>query len=334
MEKGRIMWMVRAGESARIIDEFVEKKIVAIGWKEVGDLTDAKEIIIVKEKLRIAYPDFKEGTIANAAGQLFRFRNEFEVGDSAISYDSNQRKYWIGKIISDYEYRPDEMEFPHLRKVQWEKQVNRDVLSTTSKYSLGSVMTVFKVKETTVEELFNDRVIFSTSNAGDEKNELIELRKDTEERAKEFIKDKLVKLSWQDMQDLIAGILRAMGYKTLVSSPGSDRGKDIVASPDGLGLIDPNIVVQVKHRTKGSMGAPEIRSFIAILKRNDRGIYVSTGGFTKEAKYEAERAGVSVTLIDIERLVLLIIQNYDMFDIDTRTLIPLKKIYWPISEDD
>lgn len=327
------MWMVRAGESARIIDEFIEKKIVAIGWKEVGDLTDAKEVIVIKERLRHAYPDFKEETIANAAGQLFRFRNEFKIGDSVISYDSNQRKYQIGKITSDYEYRSD-VEFPHLRKVKWEKQVNRDVLSTTSKYSLGSVMTVFKVKETTVEELVNEGRNLTASNAGYEKDELIELRKDTEERAKEFIKDKLVKLSWQDMQELIAGILRAMGYKTLVSSPGSDRGKDIVASPDGLGLIDPNIVVQVKHRSKGSMGAPEIRSFIALLKRNDRGIYVSTGGFTKEAKYEAERAGVSVTLIDIERLVLLIIQNYDMFDIDTRALIPLKKIYWPISEDD
>ena len=33
---------------------------------------------------------------------------------------------------------------------------------------------------------------------------------------------------WQDMQELVAGLLRAMGYKTVVSPPGSDRGKTLL----------------------------------------------------------------------------------------------------------
>jgi predicted Mrr-cat superfamily restriction endonuclease len=44
------------------------------------------------------------------------------------------------------------------------------------------------------------------------------------------------------MQELVAGILRAMGYKTLVSPAGADRGKDIIASPDGFGFEPPRIV--------------------------------------------------------------------------------------------
>jgi restriction system protein len=47
------------------------------------------------------------------------------------------------------------------------------------------------------------------------------------------------------MQQLVAGILRAMGYKTQISPPGVDRGKDIVASPDGFGFEHPRIVVEV-----------------------------------------------------------------------------------------
>lgn len=46
----------------------------------------------------------------------------------------------------------------------------------------------------------------------------------------ERIKDRVSELDWDDMQQLVAGILRAMGYKTQVSPAGSDRGKDIVAS--------------------------------------------------------------------------------------------------------
>lgn len=56
------------------------------------------------------------------------------------------------------------------------------------------------------------------------------------------------------MQDLVAGLLRAMGYKTRVSPSGPDRGKDIVASPDGFGFESPRIVVEVKHR-QGAIAA-------------------------------------------------------------------------------
>jgi predicted Mrr-cat superfamily restriction endonuclease len=53
------------------------------------------------------------------------------------------------------------------------------------------------------------------------------------------------------------------------------------------------------------------------------------GGFTKEAKYEAERMDVPLTLIDLDELVDLVIQDYDNFDAETKVLIPLTKIYWP-----
>lgn len=120
-----------------------------------------------------------------------------------------------------------------------------------------------------------------------------------------------------------------MGYKTIISPTGPDKGKDIVASPDGLGLEDPKILVEVKHRN-GSMGAPEIRNFMGVLQGNNKGLYVSTGGFTKEAEYEAERSNNQITLMDIDLLVQFILQYYDNFDNDARNLIPLRKMYWPI----
>jgi restriction system protein len=110
-------------------------------------------------------------------------------------------------------------------------------------------------------------------------------------------------------------------------SNGSDRGKDIEASPDGLMLTEPRILVEVKHRN-GQMGSQQVRSFGSVL-RQQKGLYVSTGGFSKEAKYEAEQCEKQLTLIDADRLVQLIIQNYDNFDVDTKLLVPLSKIYWP-----
>jgi restriction system protein len=119
-----------------------------------------------------------------------------------------------------------------------------------------------------------------------------------------------------------------MGYKTQVSDKGPDRGKDIISSPDGLGLEEPRIKVEVKHRA-GTMGAPEIRSFIGSI-RNEKGLYISTGGFTREAKYEAERSDKPITFLDLDLLVKMTTQYYDNFDTEIKAMIPLKKIYWPM----
>jgi restriction system protein len=77
------------------------------------------------------------------------------------------------------------------------------------------------------------------------------------------------------------------------------------------------------------MGAQEIRSFLGGRHKEDRGLYVSTGGFTKDAKYEADRANIPLTLIDIDDLVKEILNNYESMDTETKLLLPLKKIYWP-----
>lgn len=102
----------------------------------------------------------------------------------------------------------------------------------------------------------------------------------------------------------------------------------MVASPDPLGLESPHIVAEVKHR-KGAMGAPAVRSFIGGLRADDRGLYVSTGGFTKEARYEAERANVPVRLLDIDGFVRLYVDVYDKTDEETRAILLLVRIWWP-----
>lgn len=69
-----------------------------------------------------------------------------------------------------------------------------------------------------------------------------------------------------------------------VSPQGTDRGVDVLASPDGFGLQEPHIKVEVKYRPNSCMGSPEVSSFLGSLRAGDKGLYLSTGGFTKEAK--------------------------------------------------
>ena len=78
------------------------------------------------------------------------------------------------------------------------------------------------------------------------------------------------------------------------------------------------------------MGSPESRSFLGGRHPDDKGLYVSTGGFSKEAHYEAERANIPVTLMGLDELVDAIIDNYENMDTETQRLVPLKRIFWPM----
>jgi restriction system protein len=78
------------------------------------------------------------------------------------------------------------------------------------------------------------------------------------------------------------------------------------------------------------MGSQQIRSFIGALRPGDKGIFVSTGGFTREARYEAERSNIPMTLVDIDTLAELVVDYYETFDMEGKALIPLVRIYWPV----
>ena len=163
----------------------------------------------------------------------------------------------------------------------------------------------------------------------DEKIELVEEKKSLIEKARERLKDRIVSLDDGEMEELLAAVLRAMGFRTRVSAKGPDRGVDVLASPDGLGLQEPRIKCEVKHRKNTVIGAQEVRSFLGALRAGDRGIYLSTGGFTREARYESDRATVPVSLMDLDDLARLIETHYETFDTDGRGLLPLTKLYWP-----
>lgn len=148
--------------------------------------------------------------------------------------------------------------------------------------------------------------------------------------AEKWLKEKILALSPRGLEELSAALLRAMDYHTRVSHVGPDRGVDVLAARDPLILLDPRIKIQVKHRPNRRMSAPEIRELLSVLRSGERGLCVSTGGFSREAYYEAERSNIVIRLLDLHELCSLILQYYDRFDEPGKTILPLQKVYWPV----
>jgi restriction system protein len=262
---------------------------------------------------------------------VWRFVNEVQLGDNVLTYSPDNRTYLLGTVTGPAEYKPDWANngLVLARTVRWNAdEVQRDVLSAPTRNSLGSTLTVFKVPASAATEILTGPKSTSTTVDIPADVDTPEIAVDIEEQSREHIKDMVAGLEPREMEQLVAGILRAMGFKTRVSPVGPDRGKDIIASPDGFGFRDPRIVVEVKHRN-GQMGSPALRSFLGGRHPGDRGLYVSTGGFSKDALYEAERAQVPMTLWTLDDLVRALVEHYDQTDAETKRMVPLKRVYWP-----
>jgi restriction system protein len=78
MEK---MYMVRGGKEASYYDEFHSKKIIGIGWNELGDLTGIKDISEIKSLMEKYYPNAKSRAMGYNIGQIRRFLLDMKIGD-------------------------------------------------------------------------------------------------------------------------------------------------------------------------------------------------------------------------------------------------------------
>lgn len=153
---------------------------------------------------------------------------------------------------------------------------------------------------------------------------------EAEEAAWADISAHLRALSPYEFQDLVAALVEAMGYHVAwVAPPGPDRGIEIIAGLDPLGIKDPRIKVQVKHRPDARTASDQLRSFMAVLSDKDVGIFVASGGFTRDAETEARTQETRrITLIDLERLVGLWIEHYAEIPDTQRQLLPLQPVHY------
>ena len=140
---------------------------------------------------------------------------------------------------------------------------------------------------------------------------------------------KLRKTDPYQFEEMMEKLLNAMGYKgtngqSVVTQKSIDGGIDGIINQDPLGLR--TVYIQVKRYAENNVvGSPEINSFFGALRRKqaDRGVFITTSSFTKDAKEAAKQ--LNIALVDGEMLTNLMIQYkvgvqvsqaYELYDID------------------
>lgn len=153
---------------------------------------------------------------------------------------------------------------------------------------------------------------------------------DIKEKADDGIRRFLASRSPYQFQDLVAALLRAMGFFTpFVAPKGKDGGVDVLAFHDPLGTSNPRVKVQVKHYPAGIVGVDVVRQLVGLLNRDgDVGVVVTSGLFTSEAQRAARESHRSIRLIDGDEFISLWEAYYSKMPEDDKALLRITPVFF------
>jgi len=325
----KTLWGIHAGRMGIADSLFLKKKVIAIGWKEMGDVTSiGVDREALKAKIAETYPKAKPGAIPVHAGQLFRFITEMQPGDLVVYPSKIDRQIHIGKVASAHRYDPAlDAAYPNVRDVKWLGEFPRTRFSQGALYEIGSALTLFQVKNYADEFLAALAGEAPTSPDTDEETAAIVVD-EIEATTRDYVLKRLAReAKGYPLEHFVAHLLEAMGYKTRVTPVGTDAGIDIIAHKDDLGFEPPIIKVQVKS-TEGGVGDPIVSALYGKVENGEFGLLVTLGTFTAQAKNFARNKS-NLRLIDGDELVDLIFEYYGHFNSKYKGLLPLKQVYVP-----
>ena len=310
---------------------FLNQHLIAIGWEKMGNLSaipasrDA-----YKEAYVAAYPDAKKGSIATSAGMLYRFVHEVQEGDYVVFPSKIDRKINIGMVESAYFYDAATL-YPNRRKVKWLKHLPRTAFSQGALHEVGSSLSFFQVKNYADEYLKAlDKNFKGDIVEPDTDEALAQTADEIIEATRDFILKELSKnLKGYDLEPFVANLLQAMGYRTILSPHGGDRGIDITAYKDEL---PPRIVVQVKSQD-GDIKESTIQSLKGAMREGDYGLFVTLSNYTHNAQIYLDNTPI-IRGINGTELVDLVLKYYDQLSVKYRKMIPLKMVYIPVPAEE
>ena len=215
--------------------------------------------------------------------------------------------------------------------MKWLKHLPRMSFSQGALYEIGSAMSFFMVKNYADEFMAAlDKGFKKSSAAADEDETVGATADDIIESTKDFILKELSRqLKGYDLEQFVADLLRAMGYRTTVSPQGGDSGIDITAYKDEL---PPRILVQVKSQDS-DIKETTIQSLKGAMREGDYGLFVTLSNYTKNAQKYLDSTPI-IRGINGTELVDLILKYYEDLSEKYRKMIPLKMVYIPVPKEE
>ena len=325
------VWIIRAGKHGEYELFALENNCVVIHWKQLEDINNMSLDDIKKTGQQHG---LSAQEIINFSLQPDHFARSIQKEDLVIIPSKINPGYVaVGRVIGDYEYEPDGDEgTKHRRSVKWlDKEFPKVRFPSDISSALARPLTVYAIKKENCFREIQSLLKSENTTQADiplEKTE-DEYLLDSQELAQNTIR-KHIQQTFQgyEMQKLIAGLLKAMGFHTIVPNKGADKGIDVLAANGELGFESPFVCVQVKNRPRDKTGDAELRDLQGTMKNtgSEKGIFVSWGGFSNETKMRINYFS-SIRLWNSDDVMELIYKHYHQLPNDIKEKLRLKQIW-------
>jgi len=336
-----MLWVIHISNDPDIARRARDEGFICIGWTRIGDLTPHDTPEKMKAAYERAYPEKSAGSVRASYGQVYRFAHEMQPEQPVVYPIKGGRDVLIGRISGPYEWSPDpqlrEVDYCNIRRVEWLKRVPRVRFSQPALHSFGSFSSVSRADE----HLDEVRAVLAEPDqspssapdldAAEPGGEIDESEADARVAAEEVIqatKDYLIR-RWsgtkQQFEEVVAAVFRALGYTATTQQGTRDLGVDVIAHTDPLGVEPPILKIQAKSGTS-TVGAPDVKRLRGVLTPGEKGVLVSLGGFSADARH-TEQNDANLILVDAERFVDLFLSSYEALSPEMRHRFPLQSVY-------
>ena len=143
------VWAIAPGDGARLWRDFQERGIAAIGYDDLGDLSEYDS----REAIQSALVDVGAGpNPTNSSLAAWEFAHEMEIGDFLIAKRGRSVVLGWGEVTGAYVYDPERAEYQNLRNVEWHPCRRPIILNDTIS---AKTLTRFTDYKTLLRDIFD-----------------------------------------------------------------------------------------------------------------------------------------------------------------------------------
>jgi restriction system protein len=293
----RYAWVVRPYPDGQYRGtEFLTKNFVAIGWPGISDLAPCETREDIKTRLsEHGYEYGSARSLGQAAGNIYRFIHEIQVGDFVLVPDGPE--VYIGTVVSEYVYDSSidtsDEGYPHQRQVEWcheKRAIPRNFLPGRLFDALKGQQTVYSTYHDDVEDIVtNHGRLFTGESNYDLKVEYL----------KRLSTGRLLGMNSNLFENAVCGVYRHFfpGLRRLSTTNSNKGDTDLLAElPGGV-----TVRIQVKYfyTDQGALEASVVDQLAESMDPGDHGIIVTSGTISEAATKKAKTIpDKSISFID------------------------------------
>jgi 5-methylcytosine-specific restriction protein B len=114
------IWLYAPGRDAERWEEFYRDSVVAIGWDELGDLSNLQDLEEVTSRIREVFE--RDDNPVNDARACYEFVHEMRPGDLVFAKRGLSRIIGYGTVVGEYKFDDARESYRHVRAMRWDRR--------------------------------------------------------------------------------------------------------------------------------------------------------------------------------------------------------------------